>query len=91
MCRFRSHLNQFCEGTFQIAIPTARNQRQGIFNKSGLVTETVVNIEGLRLFCVLDGSSAGLDTKFEDIAFLVHGLPEIIRFGDFKSNGLIAD
>ena len=58
---------------------------------SGLVTETVLNIEGLRLFCVLDGGSAGLDPKFEDIAFLVHGSPEIIRFGDFKRNGLIAD
>jgi hypothetical protein len=23
--RFRSHLKQFCEGTFQIAIPAARN------------------------------------------------------------------
>jgi hypothetical protein len=27
----------------------------------------------------------------EDIAFLVHGLPGIIRFGGFKRNGLIAD
>ena len=52
-----AHLNQFCEGTLQIAIPTVRNPRQRIFKKSGLVTETVVNIQGLRLFCTLDGGS----------------------------------
>jgi hypothetical protein len=85
-----AHLNQFCEGTLQIAIPTVRNQRQRIFKKSSLVTETVVNIQGLRLFCTLDGGS-WTRSKFEDIAFLVHGLPRIIRFGNFKSNGLIVD
>jgi len=33
----------------------------------------------------------GLHPKFQCIAFLVHGLPGIIRFGDFNGNGLIAD
>lgn len=38
-------LNQFCESAFQIAIPTARNQRQRILEDLVLLTETAVNIE----------------------------------------------
>jgi hypothetical protein len=39
----------------------------------------------------LDGGSARLDPKFEDIAFLVDGSPSVIGFGIFKRNRLIAD
>ena len=40
---------------------------------------------------MLDGVLGSTRPKFEDIAFLVDGSPEIIRFGDFKRNRLIAN
>jgi hypothetical protein len=37
------------------------------------------------------GAPVALDTELEEVAFLVYGLPDVICFGNFKRNSLVAD
>jgi hypothetical protein len=51
----------------------------------------MLDLNGLHSFWLVDGDALRCDTNLKQVAFLVYGMPDVIRFGNFKRDRLVAD